>query len=185
MIGKGYAGETFLIFRTKGGDSSSRVGAQLTDPEPWAKLSPGQTVKLRGTCGFNTTEPYLVKSVIVEAGPNPAVIITAEQLAEEYAKDRKATLKKYLKKYFIVSGEVEKKQERESKFIAVYLKGSSGIRVECGFPGNSPNSAMTQSIEVGQKIKVFGQLFVTDLQEKDKVALSDCYLITGKEEPKK
>src|SRR5205823_1027850 len=74
-IGKGYAGETFLIFRTKGGDSSSRVGAQLTDPEPWAKLSPGQTVKLRGICGFNTTEPYLVKSVIVEAGPNPAVII--------------------------------------------------------------------------------------------------------------
>src|SRR5262249_8818295 len=173
VIVKGYEGEAFLIFSTKGEDPVSRVSALMVDPEPWAKLSPGQKVKLRRTCRFT---PYqaLFESVIVEAGPNPAVVITAERLAEEYAADRKATVDRYLKKYFILSGEVEKKEEHKSKFIAVYLKGKNGIRVECGFPGDSIYCPMAESIKIGQKVRVFGEFSLIEKQKKDKVALDFC-----------
>src|SRR5262249_34234728 len=63
------------------------VRCVLTDPRPWRKVGPGSKVKVRG----KSSEIHagdLNPCEIVEAGPNTSVIITAAQLAKEFAADR-------------------------------------------------------------------------------------------------
>ena len=119
--------------------------------EPWAKVVPGQLATLRGRVPRDSefiNEP-LVQCVVVEPQQSPALPLTADQLC----RDARADPKKYNGKYMIVSGEVTAKRTVNGLYLD--LKGDDQTKVRCQIVNKLKFTI--DPIQVGQKIKVFGQ----------------------------
>ncbi len=125
-----------------------------TDTHPWDRISPGSKVKVRGIVPQYAEFPALDSAIIVEAGPNPAMTITAEQLAKELDEDADQTNKRYKDKFLIVEGEVLQKRVDPLGITWVYLKGVEEVPVACKFPHLMRTAA--EPLKAGQKIKVIG-----------------------------
>jgi tRNA_anti-like len=131
------------------------VSCQLLEKNPWAKLGRGQTVTLRGR--LNSGWGFaLVESTLLELGPNPAIILSASDLAKEYGADKGKTLEKYEKKSLIVDGEIASKDEKSR---SITLKADGKLQILCG--GGFTNSKPAEifgPLKVGQRVKILGQL---------------------------
>jgi hypothetical protein len=141
------------------------VECLLADKKPWTKVSPGSKVKVRGKL-WDRFSGVLNPCQIVEAGPNPAVTVSAQDLAKQFAADRTAARKKYHDKWAYVSGEVAEKSDAE---VTLKLKGEGGISVLCSFP--PPYKKSLEPVKVGSKVDLFGQLWVLDGPQDKAVAL--------------
>jgi hypothetical protein len=126
------------------------------DKKPWLKVSPGSTVKLRGKVPDFGLPRDLVGAEIVETGPNPAVVISAPQLAKEYAANGKAATEKFDDKWAHVDGEVLEKAMSKDCAVLLKLKGEDDVIVSCCF--GERNKRPLEQVKVGTKVKVFGQL---------------------------
>src|SRR5262249_53463981 len=133
------------------------VRCVLTDTKPWRKVSPGSKVKVRGKSS-ETTAGDLNPCEIVEASPNPAVVITAAQLVKEFAADRDAAVKKYDEKWAIVTGEVVAKGKSEFCPVLISLKGDAKITVACCF--GEAFKRGTEAVKVGAHVEIFGKLSI-------------------------
>jgi hypothetical protein len=137
-------------------------GAQLQDrcatidKQPWLKVSPGSQVRIRGKVPEFGLPRDLAEAEIVEAGPNPAVVASARQLAEEYAADPKAATEKYDEKWANLDGEVVEKTASKERGVLVRLQGANDVSVACYF--GERNQKAVEDIKPGTKVKVFGQL---------------------------
>jgi hypothetical protein len=119
------------------------------EDEPWAQLSPGQTVKLRGLFANEK-----LRCAIVSKGPDPAVSVTAEHLAKEFATDADAADRKYNKKYLRLTGEVVGREPGEDKWFKIVLKGADGCRAVFSFPGMQRMRKMLDlEVKTGAKVK--------------------------------
>jgi hypothetical protein len=127
-----------------------------TDKKPWLKVSPGSKVKLRGKVPEFGLPCDLVGAEIVEAGPDPAVVISAQQLAKEYATDSKSATAKLDDKWAHVEGEVVEKTTSNDWAVLLKLKGDKEVVVSCCF--GDRNKRPLEPVKVGTKVKVFGQL---------------------------
>ena len=146
----------------------------MIEKEPWARVAPGQTVKLRGPWAPYGEHPALYDCVIVEAGPNPAVVLTAAKLADEYAADPDGVTKKYSGKPIILSGEVVE-NKNDDKGRIVRLKATKKVRIELGYgPAFEKRGA---KLMVGQTVKVFGELTEFNFT-KDSISLTNPFPIT-------
>jgi hypothetical protein len=128
----------------------------MADREPWAKVIPGQPVKLRGRVPRDDewiVEP-LVDCVVVEPQQSPALPMTAEQLC----RDAQADAKQHSGKYMIVSGEIA--SVRKIGLTIVELKGDSQTKVYCQVFGKL--DFLADPLKVGQKIKMFGMYVTLD-----------------------
>lgn len=91
------------IIMLNSGEELSPVQCMTNDKQPFLKVSPGQTVKVRGKCTENSArEGAVMNCVIVETGPNPAVMASAPELAKQFKADKDGAEKKYDRKYVIV-----------------------------------------------------------------------------------
>jgi hypothetical protein len=144
------------------------VRCVLADKKPWTKVSPGSKVKVKGRSS-DRTGGDLSPCEIVEAGPNPAVVISAQELAKQFAADRKAARKKYDEKWAHVKGEVA---EKIADKVALRLKGEGGISVLCYFP--QPYKQMLDAVKAGSKVDLFGELSVFDGPQDKEVTLNKC-----------
>jgi hypothetical protein len=138
----------------KAGAKDHVIRCLTTDRQPWERVSPGSKVKLRGVVPLYAEFPTLEPCNILEAGPNPAIPISAVQLTQELEDDTKETSKRYMGKFLIVDGEVVKKQTDGLGLTTAYLKGAEDIPVACKFPHVMRSAA--ESLKPGQKIKVVG-----------------------------
>jgi hypothetical protein len=123
----------------------------MANREPWAKVVPGQPATLRGRVPRDSefiNEP-LVQCVVVEPQQSPALQLTADQLC----RDARADAKKYNKTYMVVAGEVIGKSTVGPLYLE--LKGDDQTKVRCQII--SKLKFTIDPIQVGQKIKVFGQ----------------------------
>jgi hypothetical protein len=133
------------------------VSCSMVEEQPWATMSPGQSVTIRGKATFTFATPHLLDCVVVQAGPNPAIMVHPQDLAKEYANDPDATKKKYGGKYLIIEGEiVDKKHNSDLGELHAFLKGYDKVRVDCRM--NGFDQKLVDSIKVGHKVKVVGQL---------------------------
>jgi tRNA_anti-like len=156
------------------GDDVYGVGCGTIDPQPWASLATGQKVKLKGRWPEKSNAPTLDEVVILEAGPNPAIRMTASQLAKEYAVSPETATKKYNEKYVILDGKFVEKRTPQVKTIRyVYLEGHGKTRVNCVMSPSDQEAA--DAIKPGEHIQVIGQYWA--LQEGDDVDLRDCLFI--------
>lgn len=138
--------------------------------EPWARVIPGQDVKIRGRVPRSDefiAEP-LVNCIILEPQHSSAVQGTAGQLYREALADSQ----KYNKKYLIVSGEVVRKSLVNALFVE--LKGDGATTVRCQV--ESKMGFTLDHVQVGQKLKMVGQ-YVT-LDKTNGLILNKCLPIT-------
>jgi hypothetical protein len=155
------------------------VRCATTDKKPWIKVSPGSKVKVRGKVPEFGLPADLFSVEIVEAGPNPGVVISAAQLAKEYAADRKAATEKYNDKWAYLDGEVAEKTSSEFCKVLLKLKGEGGITVNCCCGGGS-NQKPYEAIKAGSKVKMFGRLSMFDKPTDKEVFLNMSVLTEAK-----
>ena len=134
------------------GEGSLGLPCYTVDKEPFARLAPGQTVKLQGVWPKTAAEPRLRDAVIVEAGPSPAIAMTALQLATEYAADPEGVKTKYNDKSLFLSGEVKQNDPKDSGNCTLILKGTEKAHVEVSF--GAIYAGKTAKIKDGQPIKL-------------------------------
>jgi hypothetical protein len=164
-------------------DKVAGVRCVTIDPEPWATVVPGQTVKIKGRwpAGIATATATLTDCVFVDTGTSPAITLSAEQLAKEYAADRKAVRKKYDGKYLVVDGEIVRREQISKRGAStISLKGDGSVRVACFF--TAAEGVHFDSLKVGQQARVIGKFVMPE--ESNDPALSFCLLITGRKEGK-
>jgi len=143
------------------------------EKQPWAKLSRGQKITVRGLWPEVVLQPGLVACTIAEAGPNPAAELRAEALAEDFAKARDAVRAKYSDKPLIVTGMVVSKTSNDLGAVRIFLQGAGELRVDCGF--NAVDRAEAEAVTPGQRIRLAGEF--SALESSEMPALRGCRLI--------
>jgi hypothetical protein len=157
------------------GEGSLGLPCYTVDREPYARLAPGQTVKLQGVWPKTAGEPRLRDCVIVDAGPSPAFTLTALQLATEYAADPEGVKTKYDGKSLILSGDVVGKITRELGNCTLFLKGIEKTHVEVWF--GAIHAGKTATIKDGQPIKLLAR-FDKSACSPDTISFRDPWIIT-------
>jgi hypothetical protein len=160
--------------------AEGRLGARCltVDRQPWAKVAPGSKVKIRGMLASHGST--LSPSYIIWAGPNPALLISSQDLAKQFAADREGTAPKFHDKWIYVDGEVVEKMPPKGAAMAVLkLKGEAKedepVRVDCIFTGESDRAV--ERVKVGARVKVLGKAFLRGLPSEKSVHLHECLLI--------
>jgi hypothetical protein len=155
------------------------VRCVLADKKPWRKVSPGSKVKVRGMSS-DVIAGDLKPCEIVEAGPNPGVVITARELARLFAADRREAVKKYDEKWAYVKGEVAEKASTEHCAVLLRLKGEAGIGLTCCFGKPAGYRAGLDGVRVGSQVDVFGRLQVSPGPREKEISFIMCFLTDAK-----
>jgi hypothetical protein len=139
-------------------DGMWTVSCVTTDPKPWLTVSPGSTVKLKGTLPTAITfeHPTLANCQVTSSGGKPP-FVTATQLTKECASDIKAAHAKYNEKWVNLEGEILNTNPPAGNDMIVRLKGEEGYTINCAIDKRGLESA-----KPSQKLKVFGNLFIPD-----------------------
>jgi hypothetical protein len=166
------------------------IRCRTIDKEPWATVSPGQEVTIKARSN-RLSYPSLIDCIFVQKGDNPAIVITADKLAEEYGAAAEPTNEKYKDKYLIVTGEVtDQKQELGPTQATLTVKGNDKVNIKItidshkgglnalGADPNKPQDLQPPNM-VGKEIKFIGR-YGAQLSDKE-ITLSDVELITKKE----
>jgi hypothetical protein len=162
-----------LITLDSGADHRETVSCFTVDKEPFASVSGGQTVKIKGTCVPQLGQCQFHGCVIMQTGPAVVLVVKSADLGKEFDTDAEVAEKKYVKKYLIVSGPVEETSEKDGWFD---LAGA-GVRIRCGYaPIDAHRFA---SAKKGQTVKVYGECHFSP--KENLVTIGDirgCALIT-------
>jgi hypothetical protein len=150
----------------------------LADVEPWATVSPGQEVKLRGRLPREELDQSLLRDcTVIDKGPNPAATITAEQLAQECAVSPEAANKKYKDKHLYITGEVTAlKEGGQDGSLEIQLKGHDEVPVKLWL--NSTSRSEADEVQVGMKVKALASY---SFANKNEVRLSGPLFVYGPE----
>ncbi|MCI0684771.1 MAG: OB-fold putative lipoprotein [Gemmataceae bacterium] len=160
-----------------GPESLSILCLLAQEKEPWAKISKGQKIKVRGQWPDVSVQPTLEACVLVDLGANPAKEINAETLAAEFAKNKDGVRKQYADKPLIVTGVIDTARPRNDLgAVSVYLKGAGAVVVDCGF--NAVDRAEAFALKRGDAVRVVGEFSL--FESSDGPALRGCRVITTK-----
>jgi len=127
------------------------------EKEPCTKVGPLQKVTARGIAASEgpAMEIRLNECLFTEFGPNPTIVLSAEDLAREYKQDEWATQRKYDSRYLIVEGTVASTKDLGGIFGVVLLEGNGDTHVACNF--SSDGGKLAQGIAVGQTVRLVGR----------------------------
>jgi hypothetical protein len=149
-------------FDPKRGDDFKSISCFIAEKEPWKKYSPQQPVKIFGKFNdFGTNDMYLVEGVVVEAGADPSLVLSAEQLAKECTADFDGTVAKYKDKYIILSGEIIGKESNDAGAPTLQLKADGKTKVFASL--TAFDKELVADWKAGQKVSVVGQ-FILNLK---------------------
>jgi hypothetical protein len=149
-----------------------------TDSQPWLTATTGSTVVVRGR-GSRHCGDRLEDCVIVTAGLNPLIVITAEELSNSVQADPLEAAEKYNEKFVLVTGIVVEMKPAKFGSKNLVLRGTHGKDVTA-YVG-SVSAQYFKTIAKGDKITVYCQ--VQDVNDpKDGISLHMTQLtITPKE----
>ena len=177
VSGVGSRGNEPFVTLDAGPESLSILCLLGQEKEPWAKISKGQKIKIRGQWPDFSVQPTLEQCVLVDVGTNPAQELKAEALAAEFAKNKDGIRKQYAEKTLIVTGEiVDAKPRNDLGAVSVYLKGAGEVRVDCGF--NAADRAEAFALKSGSPVRLVGEFSL--FESNDGPALRGCRVITTK-----
>jgi hypothetical protein len=155
--------------------TGDRVRVATKDKKPWLTVAPGSQVKVKGKVQESGRPGELFEAEIVDPGTVKPAFLTAEQIAKEYAADRKAAAEKYQNKRVNVEGEIIEMGKSQYCDVQVKLKGQEDIIVSCCVSGDI-NKQVLDAAKPGQKLKVFGSLELYDDPAKKIILLGNCAL---------
>jgi hypothetical protein len=161
IVSKDPFGEKAGIYLKAEGEWS--VFCATADPQPWTKVAPGATMKVKGKLpgAISYQNPTLDDVQIIDAGGSKSQSLTAAQLTKEFLADPKGTKDKYDKKPVSLEGEIVETKPVGSDMI-VRLKGEQGTVVIVSISKKGLENA-----KPGQKIKVYGDLNIPPAGAKD------------------
>jgi hypothetical protein len=128
------------------------VMCYTADKEPWAKVAPGQQVKLKGRWPKGAFSAQLMNCVFTEAKSSPAISITAKKLVQEYMAAKEGTRQKYHDKWLIVDGELASIDLKKG---VATIKGDGDTPIKVGFGATQAN--LFKAARVGRPLKVLGR----------------------------
>ena len=129
----------------------------LKDPDVFGKVVKGQDVTVRGKVGDMPVGVQLADCELVNVGPSPALTYTAQEMAAEWARDRRAAGRKWAGKVVIVSGVVADTRANDVGAINAFLRGADPVWVDCGF--TAFEKAAAEKIKAGDRVKVVGEFW--------------------------
>jgi hypothetical protein len=140
------------------------------------ELTVTQEVTLLGKYEEGSVDANLAHCRIVSTGPDPAIEVTAEEMAAEYVADEDAAEEKYYQKQVLVEGVVAEIVENEFGNLNLQLEGSERegkpFRIDCGFPADAKDDL--KDVAKGQRVRVKGGC---DGLLDDVIAVSSCVLL--------
>jgi hypothetical protein len=92
------------------------------DKAPWNSVSQGSKVTLRGHGISGGVAGDVADCVITQAGPNPGIVVSAQELSTYFAADQEEAEKKYGSKCAYVDGEIVEKAFPEDSKLVLKLK---------------------------------------------------------------
>lgn len=137
------------------------VMTAIGDKEPWLKTGPGCKVRVRGTT-MEIRPSALYPCIIVESSPSTVAVVSAQQLATEFANDPKAAKDKYDGKPVAVDGSITMKEVGKDKSGKLVFKAESGIHIvsllnlRLDFQKKGYDAAL-----VGQYVKSYGEVSIS------------------------
>jgi hypothetical protein len=142
------------------------INCQTAQREAWANVSPGSTITIVGSCNGSSS---LGQCTIVKAGPNPAIVISAQQLAKEFVADPEKARKKYKDKWVRIDGTVVATEpDGTGGAILATLQGEGDFTVRCDMSVTEKDFNAT--IMVGGRLKALAQITLVREDEKQVVA---------------
>jgi uncharacterized protein (DUF1330 family) len=152
-IGRNFGGDPYVTLKVE--KQLLGVMCFTAEEHPWAKVVRGQKIKIKGKWPEFTVASSLIYCAFVETGEYAGIRLSAEELAKEYAADPEATVKKYDKKFLVMTGEVVSKEFNSAGAASVELKSGNKVKVKCSFTATEKD--VTKPIKVGQTIEVVGE----------------------------
>ncbi|MCA9030225.1 MAG: hypothetical protein KDA66_05405, partial [Planctomycetaceae bacterium] len=153
-----------------GADEFTGVHCFTLEQQPWAIVSPGQVVTLRGKFPDLLFAAQLKDAQIVELGESPAPHVTAEEISAQLAASLDDTNAKYEDREVFVEGVVE---EIEQDAVALILRGTNGVRVRCTLYEYA-KAEQAPHVKVGDKVYLIG--YYGRMFGKDEVSIGPSIL---------
>lgn len=163
-----------MIF-LKAGPLYQSIGCVTVDAEPWARITAGQKIRIRGKA-LDSSQPTLLDCAVIDFGTYTAVQATAQDLATENGADPAAFEKKYEKKRAAVTGVVAEKKYVGNGPVVVTLVTAGDVKFFCEFDSDE-YSEVTKRLEVGKPARIVGGFFAGF--KADEVRLSSCKPVFG------
>jgi hypothetical protein len=168
-------GEVIVVLAVEG--KPFGLSCHTTETDVLDKVTPGQTVTMRGKAAADILRGDLVASRIVDVtGPRPPVI-TAEALAKEHEAEREKTLENYNDKWMFITGEVIAKQDpAEADSVRLDVRGTSKVQVVFFLVGGQ--KPLAKGITTGMKIRMLA-CYSSGLQparDPSRIVFNNCYV---------
>lgn len=154
-ISRNASGEVFISLPSKTAGILGVTCFVKKDQDVFGKVVKGQQVILRGQYPDQQFGVQLLECEIIEKGESPALTYTAENFAEEWAKDKEAAVKKWKDKQIIVSGLIIEAKANDVGAVNIYLKADDKKRVDCGFTAFEKD--LSGKLTPGQMVIVVGE----------------------------
>lgn len=149
-VGHNMFDEYAIVLKVEG--DFAGVRCLTADDEPWSKVCNGQKVKVKGKRTAICIGATILGCVVVDSDPSPAVVMTAEQLAKEFAANPDEAKSKYpFSKQVILSGEILDKKYDEQGHATVTFKTQGKIRVQ-GVIASSEKK-LSDNLKIDQQLK--------------------------------
>jgi hypothetical protein len=142
------------------------------DPEPWACVAPGQTVRIKCKWVEKLSRQGIL-FVITETDVNQRVVVNPKQLAQEFTADAKRAEMKYVHKHLIIGGVIRRIDFDVPGAASVFFEGDDKFQIECNVSWNDKGSA--REMKVGQRIKLVGEGATV---QKGRIFVRECFAIT-------
>ena len=117
---------------------------------------------MKGECNGGALVHFvdLLNAELTVVGPDPALIVSAEQLAEDYGKDATAAKAKYGDKWLLLTGTVVEVKKGKSGADFVVLQGfdeksAKPIRIEAAYP--LEGKRFFEKLTKGDKVTIKGE----------------------------
>jgi hypothetical protein len=143
------------------------------DKEPWKKYAREQQLTIR--CKVRGEGRGLWNGEVIDAGPNPSISVTAEEVAKEATENWEAAFKKYEVKPIVLQGKVVGKHP-DSPWYIIELVGDGKTKVTCGFDSTAEKNVVA-AIQPGQIVRVQHGFLANQKGELRFTDFTDCHLM--------
>jgi hypothetical protein len=150
------SGEAEVLVISPGKEAEEVRCFVVAPDEPWAKLSKGQSVTVKGIVRRLQGNPMLVSCSFAATGPSLAINSTAEALAKELDADADQAETKFKNKSFVLTGEVDR-VEKGTFSLTVFLKAPTKNSLACTFRSQKSTKERDAKLVPGAKIKFYGE----------------------------
>lgn len=163
-------------------DRFIQVSCVMTERDPWLKVCPGSSVKVRGIPSeAQGDRGVLSPCVLRDVGTVRNLDVSALILAKAFAADAQGAgaAALYADRWLIVAGEVESVARQDQRdFYTLALKGAGGIGIKTTLRGDSDRLRQrNEALKMGQQVRIHGQPIYSPLSKE--IDLRDSNISVG------